>query len=230
MDEIKKLAQRAIDAALLNQWQEAVKLNQKIIKKDPKNVPALNRLTKAFLELGKKKDGRATIKKVLSIDKFNPIALKNLNKIGVSTAKKGFLGPSDPDLFIEEPGKTKTISLINLADKAVINKLAIGEEVKLVPRQRRISLLTQTDVYIGKLPDDSSQRLISLIKGGNKYQAFIRSTSDGVKVFLRETFRSKKFANFPSFVSQESEYQSFTPPDLVHEEPPEMINEDEELD
>jgi len=231
MDEIKKLAQQAVNAALANQWSKALELNEKIIRQDPENIPTLNRLTKAYLESGKKKKARAAIKKVLALDKFNPIALKNQKKVGAPTSKKGVIKASaDPDLFIEEPGKTKTIQLINLADESVINKLVIGEEVKLIPRQRRVSIISQTETNLGKLPDDVSLRLKSLIKGGNQYKAFVRSTTNGVKIFIREIFRSKKFASQPSFVSHEEDYQSFTPPDLVYEGPPELSTEETESD
>lgn len=228
MDELKKLAQQAIEAALAHHWQKAIELNEKVVKLDSQNMAAFNRLTKAYLELGKKKEARQAIKKVLELDRFNPIAQKNLQKINFAKPKRAIsLTPTDPDLFIEEPGKTKTVNLINLADKAIINKLSVGEEVNLVPRQRRVSVLSQSGDNLGKLPDDVSLRLKSLIKGGNQYQAYIRSTSDGVKVFIREIFRSKKLAHQPSFVSHEEDYQSFTPPNLVHEGPPELLSEEE---
>jgi tetratricopeptide (TPR) repeat protein len=228
MDEIKKLSQQAIEAALANHWQKAIELNERIIKLDSQNIAALNRLTKSYLELGKKKEARVAIKKVLELDKFNPLALKNLQKINLSKPREAIPAtPTDPDLFIEEPGKTKTVSLINLADKSIINKLAVGETVNLVPRERRVSVISQSGDNLGKLPDDVSLRLKSLIKGGNQYQAYIRSTSDGVKVFIQEVFRSKKLANQPSFVSHEEDYLSFTPPNLVHEGPPELPSEEE---
>ena len=76
------------------------------------------------------------------------------------------------------------------------------------------------------LRDHQLEWLRFLIKGGNQYKAFVRSTTDGVKVFIREIFRSKKLANQPSFVSYEEDYQSFTPPDLVHDGPPELATEE----
>jgi len=229
MEELKLLAQEAIDLALAGEWSKAVEVNLKISKKEPKNIEALNRLARAYIELGKKKEGRSTIQKVLSLDEFNPIALRNFKRINNASFRKTSKTFPTLELFIEEPGKTKTVQLVNLADKSVINKLGIGEELNLVPRERRISLMTQSGIYLGKLPDDISLRLKSLIKGGNQYQVFVRSLSDGIKVFIREVLRAKKFANLPSFVShEETDYQSFTPPDLIHEEPPQVFDEEGE--
>ena len=53
MDEnLAILQNQAIHAALSANWEEAVKLNQQIIGIEPKNTDALNRLARAFFELG----------------------------------------------------------------------------------------------------------------------------------------------------------------------------------
>ena len=58
------------------------------------------------------------------------------------------------------------------------------------------------DNYLGLLPDDMSHHLLKLITGGNKYQALIKSVkSNSLAIIVRETFRSRKFRNQPSFVS-----------------------------
>ena len=72
------LYQQAIDAALDSQWEEALKLNKKIIKLEPQNVDALNRQAKAYMELGKPTLAKKYYTEVLKIDPYNPIAQKNL--------------------------------------------------------------------------------------------------------------------------------------------------------
>jgi len=46
------LAQKAIAAAVKANWKDAIDLNKQILKDDPKDVDALNRLARAFSEMG----------------------------------------------------------------------------------------------------------------------------------------------------------------------------------
>ena len=77
------LYQQAIDAALDSKWEEALKINKKIIKLDPKNVDALNRQAKAYMELGKPNLAKKYYSEALKFDPYNPIALKNLKIIKI---------------------------------------------------------------------------------------------------------------------------------------------------
>ena len=83
---------------------------------------------------------------------------------------------------------------------------------------------TEGGDFIGRLPDDLSARIIKLSKAGNTYNSIIRSsTPTQVKIFIREVTRGKNIKDIPSFpVSDKSNYVAFTPPDLIHEERPEM--------
>ena len=72
------LYQQAIDAALDSKWEEALKLNKKIIKTEPQNIDALNRQAKAYMELGKTTLAKKHYSETLKIDPYNPIAQKNL--------------------------------------------------------------------------------------------------------------------------------------------------------
>lgn len=230
-----ELEQKAINAALSGDWRQAVKLNQQILKQVPNNVEALNRLARAYLELGETALAKKTYRTVLSLDRFNPIALKNLGKIPKGKVGKKQVGEKDsfvldPDIFLEEPGKTKTVSLINLADKKTLSQLALGEALTLAPKARSISIADSKGVYLGRIPDDLSHRLLGFVKGGNRYQVFVKSvTSSELKVFIKEVFRSRKFANQPSFSLEESGYQAFTPPRMIHEGPPKIPSEEEEV-
>ena len=49
----QSLSNQAIDAAMDCRWEEALKLNKKIIKDDPKNIDALNRQARVYMEMGK---------------------------------------------------------------------------------------------------------------------------------------------------------------------------------
>lgn len=224
------LAQKAIQAAISGNWELAEKLNRQILKDTPHDVEALNRLARASGELGRIKEAQKAYQKVLSLDRFNTIATRGLERLKVRKAREKIIPQTVETHFLEEPGKTKTVSLIHLGGEKVLAQLNTGEEVRLVPGSHRISVQTVGSLYIGRLPDDLSARLLKLIRGGNNYQALVKSAEPGqVRIFLREVARAKEFANLSSFPeTQKPGYVAFTPPDLVHDEPPQVTSLEEE--
>ena len=112
------LAQKAIDSALSGNWREAIKVNLLLLKENSKDIETLNRLGRAYLETGQKSKAEETYKKVLRLDKFNSIATKNLVLLKTSRINRQnkTVSPSSMPLFLEEPGVTKTITLIRLGD------------------------------------------------------------------------------------------------------------------
>jgi len=207
MDEIKNLEKQAIDAAFSNNWQEAVKLNKKILKLDKKNLEAILRLGFSYFQLQRFDEAKKIYQKGLKIQPNHPVILNYLQKIEAieerkekeKTQKKIVF---DPELFLEIPGKTKSVALVNLGQKNVLAKLSIGQKVLPLIRRRKVIIKTENNEFIGNLPDDIGKRLIILIKGGNKYLAFIKEVSlNRVVVFLKEEEKSKKFKNIISFPS-----------------------------
>src|SRR3989338_11401999 len=75
------LKDQAIQNALTGDWQNAVLVNKSLVKENPADIDALNRLAFAFSILGRIKDAKSTYQKVLKIDSLNPLALRNLKKI-----------------------------------------------------------------------------------------------------------------------------------------------------
>ena len=58
--------------------------------------------------------------------------------------------------------------------------------------------------YLGAVPDDLSHYLISLIKVGNNYEAYIKAVkTNTLTVVIWETQRSTKLANQPSFLTRQ---------------------------
>ena len=226
------VAQKAIQAALTGNWKEAVKLNSEILKIDPKDTDALNRLARAYAELGKIKKARTLDEKVLKIDPFNSIAIKALKKWkGVRAGKNPVTTVTSAEAFLEEPGKTKIISLLYLGDPSLIAKLDAGDEVKFTQGTHRISTVTLDGKYIGRLPDDLSARLRRLIKAGNIYKVLIKSIEpEDVKIFVKEVKRAEGLKDTPSFAPERVEYVSFTLPELVtNKEDLVMEPEEEEI-
>src|SRR3990170_8928748 len=75
------LAGQAIKAAINQDWEHAIHLNTTLVQKDPKNIDALNRLGNAYIETGKYTLALETYKKVLTMDKYNAIAQRNIQRI-----------------------------------------------------------------------------------------------------------------------------------------------------
>lgn len=203
------LKTQAIQTALSGDWNSAITLNTQALKENPKDIETLNRLAFAYTILGKIKEAKATYTKVLNIDKQNPIAIKNLKRLNSDKASsfvnnQGVFTSRLDSLFLEESGKTKVIDLVNIADPKVIAHLMTGEALLLRIKRLKIFVLDKNQKYVGVLPDNIGKRLLRFMKGGNSYEAYVKSADKNkVSIFIRETRRSTRFKNQPSFVVSE---------------------------
>lgn len=226
----KNLAQEAINHALKGEWVQAIQVNKGLLEDNPKDTEALNRLAKAYSEVGNIKKAIITAKKVIKINQFDVIARKSIEKW--KNLKKGDsykTPPVEPQLFIEEPGKTKIVSLIYIGNPNVLATLDSGDRVKLDTHSHRSVINTKDGKYIGRLPDDLSARLKRLIKYGNEYSVCIKSVNKKeVKVFIREIKRGKNLSGVQSFPPEKINYISYTPPELIHKENEGLAFEEEE--
>ncbi len=204
--DTSSLYQQAIDAALDSKWEEALAINKQIIKLDPQNIDALNRQAKAYMELGKPNLAKKYYSEVLKIDPYNPIAQKNLKIIKSFKANGQPTIPCNqsrlsPSLFLQEPGKTKIVNLLKVAEPQKLSHAFCGMKVEMTVKNRKITIVDANGNYLGVLPDDVNHHLIRLFKGGNKYELFVKSVRvNSLAIIIKEVFRSKKFKNQPSFL------------------------------
>ena len=197
------LINQAIQTALTGNWQGAIDLNQEILKETPDDINTLNRLGYAMLSLGNIAEAKKVYEKVLSLDMKNPIAQRNLKRLGSNNKLKSHTPLNN--LFIEETGKTKVIELVNIADKKILSNLRSGEKVSIKIKRNKIFALDQDENFLGMLPDDICKRLIEFINGGNEYSAYAWSIAENkISIFIKETKRVKKYLNQPSFLSGEN--------------------------
>ena len=142
----------AIQAATQGVWKKAITLNQKILKLEPQNIPALNRLARAFLKTNNLITMKKTYQKVLKLDQYNPIALKNLKRL---IGKKKQTLPlregqsASVEAFLEEPRKTKVVRMVRLTSAQRLAEVDSGDEVKIVPKKRFIPVFSQNNIYLG---------------------------------------------------------------------------------
>lgn len=223
------LAQKAVAMAMAGNWEEALKLNKQIITLTPNDTEALNRLARCFYETFKVDDAVNTTKSVLKIDPTNNIAQKCLLRWkNVKPGKNRTTGLKAAEFFLEESGKTKIVALMNLGSPEIFKTLDSGQEAKLSAYAHKVSICDMDGKYIGRLPDDLAARLRGLLKEGCKYQVLIKSVdSKNVSVFIRELDNSTGITSFPP---EKIDYVSFTPPELVHKDTPDVTNTEEVAD
>ena len=203
---------QAISAALEARWDDALKLNKKIIKLDPQSVDGLARLARAYMEMGRFNLAKKYYSEALKYDPYNPIASKNL-KIIKSFKSNGQPkngngnghGKLSSSLFLQEPGKSKIINLLKVAEPQKLSQAYCGMQVGAAVKNRKITIVDEEGTYLGVLPDDICHHLMRLLRGGNKYEFFIKSVRvNSLSLLIRETFRSRRFKNQPSFLESSS--------------------------
>lgn len=196
------LKNQAIQTALSGDWENAIALNKNLIHEDPSDIDALNRLALAFTITGKIKEAKTTYNKVLKIDPLNSIALRNIKRI--KEKKVSFDNDRTKTLinnkFLEEPGKTKVVELVNIAQPKIVESLRTGQSLEISIRRFKI-FFSEGKQYIGVLPDDIARRLIKFIKNGCLYEAYVKSANGHkVTIFIKEVKKSNRFKDQPSFI------------------------------
>ncbi len=206
MATIEILEQQAIEAAINSDWEKAIEFNTTVVKEDTTNIDAYLRLGYAYLQLNNLKRSQKFYKRALRIQPKNILALDHLEKIQILESKKKSKTASTvkyaPDLFLEIPGRTKTIQLVNLGKKEDLAGLSIGQEVILKEKKRKLEVRILDNDYIGSLPDDISKRLLFFIKEKSVYKTYIKDIDlSEVVVFMKEISKGSKVKHFPSFPS-----------------------------
>lgn len=205
MDDLRRLEQQAIDSAIKNNWEEAIDLNKKILKLDKKNVDGHLRMAFALLQSNKVALAKKYYKAALKLQPGNHSIIENLERVKVLESKKNKVPKNkfvnlDPNLFLEAPGKTRSIVLVNPGQKNILAQLTIGQHVFLMPKKRKIEVRTQSREYIGSVPDDISKRLTIFIRAGSEFAVYIKEANlNRVVVFVREERKGKKVMKYTSF-------------------------------
>jgi tetratricopeptide (TPR) repeat protein len=205
-ERIKPRAQyvdEAIELALQSKWAEAVQVNRGIMDRFGPDEDTLNRLGKAYTELGQLDDGMDAYKSTLKLNPVNPIAQKNLAKLqglrggqSVPTSK----AKVDVDAFIEETGKTALTALHVHAEGDPCSKVAGGDPVKLIVAGDTMNVETARGIALGHLEHALGRRLIKFLEGGNRYSGAVATCEGGaIRIIVRETYQDPKFFGRPSF-------------------------------
>lgn len=208
------LKSQAITAALAQHWEEAVTLNTELLQLNENDIETLNRIGFAYLKLGKITEAKKAFQKVISLDTYNPIAKRNLQKLATIKASdilREQTGKISPSQFLEEPGVTKIVQCVNVAPLQTVCTVSAGQEVIMKIKNHAIEIRTTSGLHLGQLPDDIAFKMQKLLEAGNKYQVSVKATGKNLlTVIIREIERSAILSNQPSFISSSLPYTSYS--------------------
>ncbi len=215
----KHWVEQAISLALQGRWAEAVTANLNILSLFPSDAEAYNRLGKAYTELGRYAEARDAYSRALQIDPGNAIATKNLVRLSAVVSAGEAVGPParlgederlEPQLFIEEMGKTGITALVNLAPPEVLARLTAGDPVRLTVRNRTLAVESLRGEHLGDVEPRLGQRLMSFMQGGNRYAAAVASLNhQAVRIIIRETFQHPSQLGRVSFPAKGGETAAY---------------------
>jgi tetratricopeptide (TPR) repeat protein len=204
MTDIEQLENSAVNAAVKAHWESAVDYNKKILEVEENNLPAHLRLGFAYLQMKQLNQAKKHYNSALKLQPGNPVAQENLEKISILNAQtstsKSAAANLNPNLFLEIPGKTKSVVLVNLGQRDVLAHLAVGQKVVIKPKKRKIEIRNTEGDYVGTLPDDICRRLLAFIEADSVYSAYIKEASlNRVIIFIREEKKGPKVMMHISF-------------------------------
>lgn len=234
----------AVKQAQEGLWEEAVATNKNILSLFPTEPDALNRLGKAYTELGSYADARHSYTQTLKVQPGNSIARKNLDRLAllesqaVPVAVHGSAaGRAKSDMFIEETGKTGITDLINLASPAVLTTVSVGDKVQLQVKGHTLFIQGATGDIIGQVEPRLSNRLINFMKHGNRYAAVVIFADGGlIRLRMREVYQHSDMfgrVSFPSQGSGTSDFRADIRGSLLHhdrEEEDDLNSDDDYYD
>jgi len=211
----RRLVERAIQAAMQSRWTEAIDANREILELYPQDVDALNRLGRALMELGRYGEARAAYSRAAEIDPNNSIAHRNLARLSTlseEVAPAPVAERVDPRLFIAETGKSGVTTLVRPADRATLAKMSVGDQVYFRIDGRALLVTNGRGEYLGQVEPKLAQRLIELMRGGNRYAAGLMSIEDStLKIIVKEIYQDPSQIGKVSFPSKGPEAAAIRP-------------------
>jgi tetratricopeptide (TPR) repeat protein len=237
----KQWTDLAIQQAGTSQWEEAVLTNKNILQLFPTEPDAYNRLGKAYSELGQYTEARDAYSQTLIYSPKNTIARKNLDRLALlqESSVEIHLGSGriDPQLFIEETGKTGATDLLTRATASTLARVAVGDKVQLHQIGHSIFARNSANEDIGQIEPRLANRLINFMEGGNRYAAAILAMEHGqVRLIIREEYQHPSMFGKVSFPSQgggDTTIRAYIKDSMVrrdHDDEDEMAGDDEYYD
>ena len=201
----------AIGHALAGRWKEAVKANLEGTAIDAADIGCYNRLAKAYLELSRYKDAKASLEKALEIDPDNKVAnrqverLSQLGRGGVARRTSGGAS-TNSDLFISDPSFSTVSRLKKITQPELLATISAGDRLKLEIGDAIVTVQTFNGGYVGTMEVRIGARLRKMVAIGKQYEILAAKLSDSeVLVMVREIkrkLRQDAIASFPLYLQK----------------------------
>lgn len=215
----KQLIEEARRAGLDGNWDEAIRLNQEIIERSPRDANAYNRLGRALLEFRRVGPAHEAYSSALRIDPANMIARRNLQRLELIRHRRGDDSGAESSresviprtsVFIEEVGKTWVDELVNPASMDELADIYSGEQLQMEVSEGRLVVYRANGQRVGEVEAKTAERIIDLMSSGNRYDVFALGLSiASLRVILREVFRDAKVGGKLSFPRQISATRAY---------------------
>lgn len=218
-----RLGQDAVRYARNGDWERARDANCAILRQQPDDCEAANRLAKALMELGDLAHARPVLLTLCQRFPGNAIARKNLARLQKlesssssssaasaaavaitprppATGRADFPGNFPAGSFIEEGGKSCSTTLRRYPETTALAPVDAGAALTLHPEPSGVSVATADGQRLGSIEPRLARRLRQLMTGGNRYAAIaVHASDDAISLIIRETYRHPALRNIVSF-------------------------------
>ena len=213
-----RLGQDAVRYARNGDWERARDANCAILRMQPDDCEAANRLAKALMELGDLANARPVLLSLCRRFPGNAIARKNLARLqklessAGSTAttprrpiaaradSAGSFASSSVGSFIEEGGKSCSTTLRRPPETAAMASVDAGDALTLHPEPSGVAVAAADGRRLGSIEPRLARRLRQLMTGGNRYSAMaVHAGDDAISLIIRETYRHPALRDIVSF-------------------------------
>ena len=202
----KELDREAVGLAMKGEWERAAEVNRAILELSSDDVEAMNRLTKALMELGSYDEANTVVDRARQLAPYNNIARKNRARLDqmrtgpAATTRHARRAAGAPQLFIGDSGKSASTTLRHTPRKLSPAVVSPGDPVQLVIEHHGVSVYSHDGEYLGQVDARLGHRLGRLIEGGNTYEAaVIGANAEGISIMIHETSRHRSLQNVASF-------------------------------
>ena len=230
----KDLDREAVALAMKGEWERAAEVNRAILELFADDVEAMNRLTKALMELGNYDEARSVVDRVCQVAPHNTIARKNRARVDQMRGKPAATtrharAAGAPQLFIGESGKNASTTLLHTPNNLSPAAVSPGDAVDLVIEHHAIGVYSEDGQFLGQVDPHIGHRLSRLIEGGNTYAAaVIGAHDDGIIIMIHETSRHRSLQNVASFPKRVAQLPARSPASRDDDLAGRLIADDEE--